>query len=208
MTGTRQRARAAPMVRLGHPGIAAAMWRAQNSSMRLKGLLGLLALGAIAAAVLEWNQAGDGGAAPAQVRGVAQLAEPRDAEPRLAQRLKRVRMSGEVTGEPFGAREATRAATARAAAPPLAAVATPFLYRYAGQLSVDGGERRVYLTKGSELILVKLGDVLDGEFRVTAVGADALEVRHVGSNAATFVQYMRLNAEIARSAMPALAGIK
>ena len=208
MTGKRLRARAARMIRMGHPGIAGAMWRAQNSGMRLKGLLGLLALGAVAAAVFEWNQAGDGAVAPAPARGAARLAEPRDAELRLAQRLKRERMSGDVTGEPFGAREAPRQATAPTAAPPLAPLAAPFPYRYAGQLSVDRGERRVYLTKGSELILVKLGDVLDGEFRVTAVGADALEVRHVGSNVATLVQYMRLNAEIARGALPALAGIK
>lgn len=168
--------------------------------MRLKVLLGLLALGVLAAVLLEGGQPADDGAlAPAAARSAARSNEPQAADLRLAERLRREKISGKVIGEPFGApssaapsRPAAVAARARAPAPPMA---TPFPYRYAGQISLPSGETQVYLTKASELLLVKAGDVLEGEFRVTSVGEEALEVLHMATQVATLLQYTSLNAD-------------
>jgi hypothetical protein len=166
--------------------------------MRLRLLLGLLALGVIAAVLLESGQPADEGApAPAAARSSSKADEPRAADLRLAERLQREKISEKVIGEPFGAPPPPprpAAATARARAP-VAPMATPFPYRYAGQISLPGGETQVYLTKGSELLLVKAGDVLEGEFRVTSVGEEALEVLHVATQVATLLQYTSLNAD-------------
>jgi len=163
--------------------------------MRLKVLLGLLALGVLAAWLLDGGRpAQDGELAPVAARGVQEPAATADL--RLADRLKRERMPEKVIGEPFGAlvppAPPRPVAVARA---PAAPVAIPFPYRYAGQISLPSGETQVYLTKGSELLLVKAGDVLEGVFRVTSVGEEALEVVHVATQVATLLQYTSLNAD-------------
>ena len=164
--------------------------------MRLRLLLGLLALGALAAWLLDGGQpAREGEVAPVAARGAQESAPMADL--RLAERLKREKMPEKVIGEPFGAPAPSApprpvAAVARA---PVAVVVPPFPYRYAGQLSLPSGEVQVYLTKGSELLLVKTGDVLEGVFRVTSVGEEALEVVHVATQVATLLQYTSLNAD-------------
>jgi len=163
--------------------------------MRLKVLLGLLALGVLAAWLLDGGQpAPEGEVAPVAARG-AQAPAPM-ADLRLAERLKREKMPEKVIGEPFGALAPPApprpAVVARA---PAAPVTISFPYRYAGQLSLPSGEVQVYLTKGSELLLVKAGDMLEGQFRVTSVGEEALEVVHVATQVATLLQYTSLNAE-------------
>jgi len=118
------------------------------------------------------------------------------ADLRFAERLKREKMPAEVTGEPFGVpapiAPPRRAAAARA---PAAPVAIAFPYRYAGQISLPGGETQVYLTKGGELLLVKAGDMLEGAFRVTSVGEESLEVLHLASHVSTLLQYSSLSGE-------------
>ena len=162
--------------------------------MRLRLLLGLLALGVVAAVLLDGGQpALEGAQVPAAVRNAQ---EAPTADLRLADRLKREKMPEKVIGEPFGAlvppAPPRPVAVARA---PAAPVAIPFPYRYAGQISLPSGETQVYLTKGSDLLLVKAGDVLEGVFRVTSVGEEALEVVHVATQVATLLQYTSLSAD-------------
>lgn len=172
------------------------MGQAQNPSMRLKLLLGLLALGVIAAVLLEGGQPADELAlAPAAARSASKSGEPQSADLRLAERLQREKISEKVIGEPFGVPPAPPPKRLARANVPAPVVATPFPYRYAGQISLPDGETQVYLTKGSELLLVKAGDVLEGMFRVTSVGEEALEVVHVASQVATQLQYTSLSAD-------------
>jgi hypothetical protein len=164
--------------------------------MSRKGTIALLVIGAVSAvAVLElWQQSRKEEAALAQpvARNPSAATPTRDDTSIFTGRLVRERLSGEVTGEPFGAREAPRAI---AAPPPPAPVAAPFPYRYAGQLSFEDGKRRVYLAKGNEFVLINTGDVLDGVFKVTAIAKDALEVLHVPTAIATRMQYSAMSAD-------------
>lgn len=164
--------------------------------MSRKGTIGMLVIGAVSAvAALEiWQQLRKEEAALAQpvARNPSATTPTRDDASIFTGRLVRERLSGEVTGEPFGARETTRPI---AAPPPPAPVAAPFPYRYAGQLSVEDGKRRVYLVKGNELVLINTGDVLDGVFKVTSIAEDALEVLHVPTAIATQMQFSAMVAD-------------
>ena len=170
--------------------------------MRLNGTLGMLALGAVAAvaALAGWQQSRQGDATVAQsaARGVPSTTLAGDAPLPLPDRLRREGLSGEAVGDPFGAREAPRPGPrvaprpfVAAAAPP-APVAAPFPYRYAGQLSLKDGTRHVYLMKGNDLVPIKVGDVLDGVFKVTAIAAAEFDVVHLPSATARVIQYASL----------------
>ena len=169
---------------------------------QLKSPLALLAFGAVTAVVaLEaWQGmrvASDEMVQPA-ARVAARSGQTQDSGPRVPERPIRERLSSEVIGEPFGVREPPRPVAASASPP--APVAAPFPYRYGGQLSLDDGKRRVYLTKGNDLLMIQVGDILDGVFKVTRIDEDALEVLHVPSSIATLMQY---SAMIADAAAPA-----
>jgi hypothetical protein len=170
--------------------------------MKLRGTLGMLALGAVAAvAALEgWQQFRQGDATVAQqaARGVAPPTRAGSAPLPLADRLSRGWLSGEASGDPFGAREAPRPGARQAprpfvaAAPAPAPVAAPFPYLYAGQLSLKDGKRHVYLMKGNDLVPINVGDVLDGVFKVTAIAAAEFEVVHLPSATTRVIQYASL----------------
>jgi hypothetical protein len=157
----------------------------------------MLVIGAVSAvAALEaWQQWREGAPALAQpvTRVFAPVSQTNESAMPFAGRLARQRLSGEVVGEPFGAREAPRATVA--APPPVAPVAAPFPYRYAGQLDLDDGKKRVYLIKGNDLVLINVGDVLDGVFKVTAISEDSLEVLHVPTAIATQMQFSAMVAD-------------
>ncbi len=167
--------------------------------MRLKGTLGMLALGAVAAvAALEgWQQSRQRDATVAQpaARAVPPPTLAGDAPLPLADRLRREWLSGEAIGEPFGARKAPGPGAHEASRPLVAAaapVSAPFPYLYAGQLSVKDGKRHVYLMKGNDLVPINVGDVLDGVFKVTAIAAAEFEVVHLPSATARVIQYASL----------------
>jgi len=170
--------------------------------MKLRGTLGMLALGAVAAvAALEgWQQFRQGDATVAQsaARGVPPPTLAGSAPLPLADRLSREWLSGEASGDPFGAREGPRPGARQAprpfvaAAPAQAPVAAPFPYLYAGQLSLKDGKRHVYLMKGNDLVPINVGDVLDGVFKVTAIAAAEFEVVHLPSATARVIQYASL----------------
>ena len=76
-------------------------------------------------------------------------------------------------GELFGAPAAPKAvASHTVAATP---VAPPLPYRFAGKV-LKGGEEEVLVTKGDIVFAIKVGDTLDGAYRVESIGADRIEL--------------------------------
>lgn len=66
--------------------------------------------------------------------------------------------------------------------PPPAPVAPPLPFRYSGMLE-DGGPPAVFLSQRDELRAVRAGDVLDGRYRVTAVGRGRVDFIYLPLNA-------------------------
>ena len=77
-------------------------------------------------------------------------------------------------GELFGAPPPPpRKAPAPVAAAP-APVAPPLPYRFAGKV-LRNGEEEVLLTRGDQVFPVKVGETLDGMYRIESIGADRIE---------------------------------
>ena len=76
-------------------------------------------------------------------------------------------------GELFGAPPAPRPAAGPATTP--APIAPPLPYRFAGKV-LRGGEEEVLITKGDIVFAIKVGDTLDGMYRVESIGADRIEL--------------------------------
>jgi len=82
-------------------------------------------------------------------------------------------------------------ASAPAAAPrqePAAVTAPPLPYRFAGRLQV-GDATEIYLAKGDEVIEVKKGDKLDGQYRVEKIGRTEMTLVHLASGAREKLEY-------------------
>jgi hypothetical protein len=80
-------------------------------------------------------------------------------------------------GELFGAPPApARAAPAVVVAP--TPVAPPMPYRFAGKVR-KGAEEEVLLSKGDLVFAIKVGDTLDGMYRVESIGADRIELLYL-----------------------------
>lgn len=77
---------------------------------------------------------------------------------------------------PVAPRPAPRAARAPAASAPPAPPPLPF--RYLGKF-VDDGETAVFLARGDEPVRAEPGATLPGEYRVEALAADAVTLRHL-----------------------------
>jgi hypothetical protein len=120
-------------------------------------------------------------AAPAPARAPAAA----DTAPALPER----QTLGRPRGEAFAARSWAPPAPKPAAAPAAVAVAAPpapppMPYRVAGRVS-RGGESQVLLARGDAVLPVRVGDTLDGGYRVEAIEPErvtllyvALDVRH------------------------------
>lgn len=155
-----------------------------------KTALALVVLGTVAAAVsidlareervaVDVSRAGGSGLA----------ASARESEIDLVARLRRERFAPEVKGNPFASRDASRPAAVAAPQPP---APPPLAYRYGGQFRIDNGGWRVYLLKGSDLVPINVGDVLDGPYKVTAIGADEFEIMHLPTSTKRVLQYSSL----------------
>jgi hypothetical protein len=80
-------------------------------------------------------------------------------------------------GELFGAPPAPpKAAPAVVVAP--TPVAPPVPYRFAGKVR-KGGEEEVLLSKGDLVFAIKVGDTLDGMYRVESISADRIELLYL-----------------------------
>ncbi len=71
---------------------------------------------------------------------------------------------------------------------PARPVAPPLPYRFAGRLHV-GDAVEVYLTKGEDLIPVKKGDKLDGQYRVDKIGRTEMTLVHLASGTRQKIEY-------------------
>jgi hypothetical protein len=80
-------------------------------------------------------------------------------------------------GELFGAPPAPPKAVPVVAAAPTP-VAPPVPYRFAGKVR-KGSEEEVLLSKGDLVFAIKVGDTLDGMYRVESIGADRIELLYL-----------------------------
>jgi hypothetical protein len=83
-----------------------------------------------------------------------------------------------VRGELFGAPPLPPLAKAGPAPVAAAPVAPPVPYRFAGKV-FNGAEAEVLISKGDLVFPVKVGDLLDGLYRVESIGADGIELLYV-----------------------------
>ena len=68
-----------------------------------------------------------------------------------------------------------------------------FQYRYVGRMEVEG-RLTVHLTKDDKLYPVKVGDVLDGGYRVDAIKSDGLELTYLPQKRRQFVAFSTIAA--------------
>jgi hypothetical protein len=64
----------------------------------------------------------------------------------------------------------------------------PMPYRFAGRLQI-GDAMEVYLAKGDDLITVKKGDKLDGQYRVEKIGRTEMTLVHLASGTREKLEY-------------------
>lgn len=85
------------------------------------------------------------------------------------------RTLGRARGELFAAPPPAPQPKAAAPAPAAAPVAPPVPYRFAGKI-LRGSEEEVLVSKGNLVFPIKVGDTLDGQYRVESIGADRIEL--------------------------------
>jgi hypothetical protein len=119
---------------------------------------------------------------PQKALGVASVPSavsegPRNAPSDNALQLPDRRGLERARGELFGAPPAPpKAAPAVLVAP--TPVAPPMPYRFAGKVR-KGAEEEVLLSKGDLVFAIKVGDTLDGMYRVESIGADRIELLYL-----------------------------
>jgi hypothetical protein len=149
------------------------------------GVAAALAFAAVGAVVLYAERDGPesspvAGPGPASPRQAGELAAPGSQNGGIADPVESVRQErfpGDAQADVFAAvqprsERAPDRAPAVAPKPPV----PPFPYKYAGRLEDHGGTIAVYLQKGNELISIRKGDVLEGAWKIEAVGDDRIEV--------------------------------
>jgi hypothetical protein len=67
-------------------------------------------------------------------------------------------------------------------------VSPEFPYQYVGRMEVEG-RLTVHLSKGEKLYPVRVGDVLDGVFRVEGIKTDGLELTYLPQRSKQFVAF-------------------
>jgi hypothetical protein len=95
---------------------------------------------------------------------------------------RRARSPGDVRADVFATPRPKPAARARHKAPaavPQPPSPPPFPYKYGGRLDDRSGTIAVYLRKGTELIAIKRGDVLEGGWKIEALSTEHIEVSFV-----------------------------
>ena len=113
----------------------------------------------------------------------ARAQEPAADKPAFAAELARAAVPG-MHSDPFSTQQPARAAIPEIRNPQaIVEVPVPqapaFPYKYAGRLDREGGKAEVYLTKGSELLTITAGQVLDAAWRIDSISADRLQVTWV-----------------------------
>jgi hypothetical protein len=66
--------------------------------------------------------------------------------------------------------------------PPAAPMAPPLPFSFFGSLDEKGLGRRVFLTKGDQLVIVKASDVIEGQYRVDRIIENAVDMTYLPLN--------------------------
>jgi hypothetical protein len=69
-----------------------------------------------------------------------------------------------------------------AAPPPAPPMAPPLPFSFFGLLDEKGLARRVFLTKGDQLVIVKTNDVVEGQYRVDRITESAVDLTYLPLN--------------------------
>jgi hypothetical protein len=107
-------------------------------------------------------------------------------------------------GELFGAPPPPPAPEKKAQPAPVAAapVAPPMPYRFAGKV-LKGSEQEVLVSKGDLVFPVKVGDTLDGMYRVESISAERIELVYLPLGARERIAVSSaLDAERAQAPLP------
>jgi hypothetical protein len=128
-------------------------------------------------------------------------ARPNTAELELPARRALSRARGEL----FGAPPVTVQKAAPVASAPPAPAAPPVPYRFAGRV-LKGAEEEVLVSKGELVFPVKVGDTLDGAYKVASISAERIELVYLPLGTADrIVVTSALEAERAPSALGAVS---
>jgi len=170
---------------------------------RLRTGLTVLALGLTLAAVYWASELEEDGTADVAGPSAADSSAPARARPSTAappsgieggqsidltrlQRAPAAHPSAELFGEPPRAiapppPKASRQAQEVAEAPPPPPRPPPLPFKYLGQLA-EAGRTLVFLTAGDRNLVVGTGDVIDGLYRIDAIGTDELMLTYLPMN--------------------------
>lgn len=74
-----------------------------------------------------------------------------------------------------------RAPAVEARKVPVVPASPVFPYTYMGKLLPEGGSMILFLTLGASVYVLHEGDLVDGAFRIEAIGVDGVEVVHVAT---------------------------
>jgi hypothetical protein len=174
-----------------------------TSDPRLRSGLIVLALGLTLAAVYWASRLEEDGTADVAGPSAADSSAPARARPSAAapptgtergpsidlarlQRAPAAQPSAELFGEAPAAivpppRKALRQAQEAAEAPPPPPAPPPLPFKYLGQLA-EAGRTLVFLAAGDRNLVVGTGDVIDGLYRIDAIGTDALMLTYLPMN--------------------------
>ena len=61
-------------------------------------------------------------------------------------------------------------------------MAPPLPFSFFGSLDEKGATRRVFLTKGEQLVIVKANDVVDGRYRVDQITENSVDLTYLPLN--------------------------
>src|SRR5688572_7758854 len=167
--------------------------------------------GALGAALLVAAPQPD--ASPQRAAAVPQAVASPEAD--LSSKLVRDPLAAGMHGDPFALQRTTPAAapvkqmrqppmTETAVTPPMPA----FPYKFAGRLDRRDAKGELYLTKGSELVPIAEGQVLDAAWRINAIGADRLQVTYLPRGQTTSLLFSTLVGEPAASAPAMVADVQ
>lgn len=125
-------------------------------------------------------------AAGARVAASSETAAPRAAEKPVA--LPARSALEKFVADPFSSHSWLPPRPKLAPAVNAAPVAPPLPYRFAGQLLLDSG-MQVFLARGDEIIPVKEGDTVDGQYRVESVSTTNMALVHIASNTRQVIEF-------------------
>jgi len=128
-------------------------------------------------------------AAPEQIAADKRSSQIRDWRDMLESR----RFSSETGGDAFSDMTwelpKKRAPAAEVRKVPVVPASPVFPYTYMGKMLPEGGSMILFLTLGASVYVLHEGDLVDGAFRIEAIGVDGVEVVHVATQSRIAKRY-------------------